>query len=153
MATTFCKWILTHQESHLKWPESWTFEFATLKGVKYALQNGITLVVLDFWKYIVPPLLCNSDFSPFSMCNLHQIWNPPTVFKSARHEDSKTPPTCSIWWRSGDTVTKTDAVPVDRVVNDDWRYCYQSRRFTSWWDSQWSIGVTNCQNLEMIPSN
>ena len=53
------------------------------------------------------------------MWNPHQIWNPMTVLKSACHEDSKTPPTCSIWWRSGDTVTKTDAVPVDRAVNDD----------------------------------
>ena len=38
--------------STAKWPESWTFDLVTLKGIKNALQNGITLGVLDFWKYI-----------------------------------------------------------------------------------------------------
>ena len=38
-----------HQECHLKWPESWTFELVTLKGIKNALQSGITVGVLDFW--------------------------------------------------------------------------------------------------------
>ena len=41
-----------HQECHLKWPESWTFELVTLKGIKNTLQSGITVGVLDFWKYV-----------------------------------------------------------------------------------------------------
>ena len=32
-----------HWESHLKWPESGTFDLAPFIGIKNALQNGITL--------------------------------------------------------------------------------------------------------------
>ena len=41
-----------HWESHLKWPESGTFDLAPFIGIKNALQNGITLGVLDFRKYV-----------------------------------------------------------------------------------------------------
>ena len=51
--------------------------------------------------YITPPLLCNSGFCPFSMWNLDQIWHPMAVLKSAHCDDSKTPPTCLIWWSFG----------------------------------------------------
>ena len=41
-----------HQESHLKWPESGTFDLAPFIGIKNALQNGITLGVLAYRKYL-----------------------------------------------------------------------------------------------------
>ena len=41
-----------HWESHLKWPESGTFDLAPFIGIKNALQNGITLGVLAFRKYL-----------------------------------------------------------------------------------------------------
>ena len=41
-----------HWRSHLKWPERGTFDLAPFKGIKNALQNGITLGVLDFRKYV-----------------------------------------------------------------------------------------------------
>ena len=41
-----------HWESHLKWPESGTFDFAPFIGIKNVLQNGIKLGVLDFRKYV-----------------------------------------------------------------------------------------------------
>ena len=41
-----------HWESHLKWPESGTFDLAPYIGIKNALQNGITLGVFDFRKYV-----------------------------------------------------------------------------------------------------
>ena len=40
-------------------------------------------------------------FSTFSPSNLGQSGYPRTVLKSAHHEDSKTPPTCLIWWGFG----------------------------------------------------
>ena len=40
-----------HWRSHLKWLESGTFDLAPFIGIKNALQNGITLGVLDFRKY------------------------------------------------------------------------------------------------------
>ena len=52
-------------------------------------------------KYSTPPLLCNSSFCPFSMWNLDQILHPMAVLKSDRRDDSKAPPTCSIWWNFG----------------------------------------------------
>ena len=41
-----------HWRSHLKWPERGTFDLAPFMGIKNALQNGITLGVLDFRKYV-----------------------------------------------------------------------------------------------------
>ena len=41
-----------HWDSHLKWPESGIFDLAPFIGIKNALQNGITLRVLDFRKYV-----------------------------------------------------------------------------------------------------
>ena len=41
-----------HWESHLKRPESGTFDLAPFIGIKNALQNGITLRVLAFRKYL-----------------------------------------------------------------------------------------------------
>ena len=41
-----------HQESHLKWLESWSFDLVTLKCIKNALRNGMTLGVLDFGMYV-----------------------------------------------------------------------------------------------------
>ena len=41
-----------HWESHLKWPESGTFDLAPFIGIKNALQNGIILGVLNFRKYV-----------------------------------------------------------------------------------------------------
>ena len=39
-----------------------------------------------------------SVFSPWILC---QIGHQMTVLESAPHEDSKTPPTCLIWWSFG----------------------------------------------------
>ena len=39
-------------ESHLKWPESGTFDLAPFICIKNALHNGITLGVLAFRKYL-----------------------------------------------------------------------------------------------------
>ena len=52
-------------------------------------------------KYSTPPLEWDTSFCPFSMWNLDQIWHPMGVLKSAHHDDSKTPPTCLIWWSFG----------------------------------------------------
>ena len=41
-----------HWESHLKWPESGTFDLVPFIGIKNALQNGITLGFLAFRKYL-----------------------------------------------------------------------------------------------------
>ena len=41
-----------HWESHLKWPESGIFDLVPFIGIKNALQNGITLGVLDFRNYV-----------------------------------------------------------------------------------------------------
>ena len=39
-------------ESHLKWPESGIFHLVPFIGIKNGLQNGITLGVLDYRKYV-----------------------------------------------------------------------------------------------------
>ena len=70
-----------------------------LQGISFEWPQIVDISHLPL--YSAPPLLCHSGFCPFSMWNLHQIWNPMTVLKSARHEDSETPPTCSIWWSFG----------------------------------------------------
>ena len=41
-----------YQEGHLKWPEKWSIDIATLEYIKIAFWNGITLGVLDFKKYV-----------------------------------------------------------------------------------------------------
>ena len=44
---------------------------------------------------------CREMFWSFSPTNLGQFWKSMTVLKSARPEDSKTPPESWIWWRFG----------------------------------------------------
>ena len=41
-----------YHEGHLKWPEKWSNDIATLQYIKIAFWNGITLGVLDFRKYV-----------------------------------------------------------------------------------------------------
>ena len=64
----------------------------------FEVGNAATVAI---WLYSTPPLLWDTSFYTFSLLNLHQIKNPMVVFKSAHHEDSKTPPTCLIWWSFG----------------------------------------------------
>ena len=86
-----CRWQLKSIWKHLEV----TFTFTFFKQVKTKNRNSTSPSISSVYFYSTPPLLCDSSFCSFSMWNLHQIWNPITVLKSARHKDSKTPPTCS----------------------------------------------------------
>ena len=51
--------------------------------------------------YSLRGTVCNKTFSMFSPWILGQIGLSMTVLEFACHEDSKTPPTCLIWWSFG----------------------------------------------------
>ena len=91
-----CRWQLKSIWKHLEV----TFTFTFFKQVKTKNRNSTSPSISSVYFYSTPPLLCDSSFCSFSMWNLDQR-HPMGVLKSAHHYDSKTPPTCSIWWSFG----------------------------------------------------
>ena len=64
-------------------------------------QYAIIFLPAKCPRYSLHSSVCNKTFAMFSPWSLGQIGLPMTVLESAGHEDSKTPPTCFIWWSFG----------------------------------------------------